>query len=208
MKKFLQFNLVRQRTTPHYCLMVSRPLRGRAGDWICQDDHETPLLIPIRIWEEMGGIILHPDDEPIPVRVSVNCVTSVRMRSPGEPEPPDTYKVAVYQSGTTNVELIHERGPWLTFYDRSDARRKKMASEIADFLNGKGDFPDWMWDMHRTSASVLKSGGGSTCINVTGPMIDSDPPKLAWVEDRSNAAIMARNNLMDKIDPNKVCVIG
>lgn len=202
-----RMRLVRQ-ANGDYCLFVSRPLRTETGGWVPEDQHERPIAIPPGAWEEMTGVNRAIGDDPVTVMLGFDCRMGVDLRSAGEPAPPDRYRFAGYESGTVNVELVSERGPWLTFYDRSDARRQRMAVEIADFLNGKSDYPEWMWDFHRTSAEVLKTSGGATCIHVTGPMVDTNPPHGNWQVDRSNAAIMSRNDLMNRIDPSKVRAIG
>ena len=120
------------------------------------------------------------------------------------------WKLRHFPSGT----IVVEAGPGPHFAvcslgvlgeDKSDEAwlkaRMPFAVDLVDFLNSEGkDRPEWMdTQVTRSDGAMCPSVSyqNGIKIEIRGPFIDKDPPKLNWTTDPSDLAIASRFELWD-----------
>lgn len=113
------------------------------------------------------------------------------------------WRVVFYGSGTHVVTTNRPEEPWFYVYgplaqEGFDDVRYKMCEDLSAFMNGSSRRPLWLDDMTRVSETLLEGFDGSS-VFATGPMYDTDPPKLCWAEKQDQEAKDKRARLIDKL---------
>lgn len=111
-----------------------------------------------------------------------------------------------FESGTqvvtrSTAPFDVNRLPWFYVYGGSSAEaRSTYCQELAAWLNGEADKPEWIESLRRASDETVV---GFNCVEIhaAGPMYDAG--NLFWKTDDSAAAQKARAELMDLLVPRK-----
>ena len=114
----------------------------------------------------------------------------------------EVWQVCSFQSGTVIVSS-DQGGPHYYMWqvpgdNEGEHQRYRQAEDLASWLNGKTDNkPSWLSGGTRTDSGLRLVNGG--LITATGPSIDIDG-KGWWRENRSVAAKLAREQLLDRLE--------
>ena len=113
------------------------------------------------------------------------------------------WRVDCYGSGTHIVTTRRSGEPWFYVHgpcsqEEYDKIRYQMCEDISGFMNGSIQRPLWLNDMVRVSETKIEGSDGS-CVFVTGPMYDRDPPKCSWGVCQDQESKDKRARLIDRL---------
>jgi hypothetical protein len=110
------------------------------------------------------------------------------------------WRAESYEAGSVVVTTDSKDLPHFYVYGPIDDNQTRwfMAVDIAEFLNGDKERPDWLNDFRQNSPESIIAVDGSKIL-VIGPMYDADPPKLFWKECKDPESIMLRETLLSRL---------